>query len=235
MFRDYFNNLHKVSAIILAAGSGSRFGEKKQFKELNGKPVWSYSLNTFIKSGCVDELILAVPINSSGTLKQSQVFKLLNKKSNIKLVTGGKSRKDSVLNGLKAVKKSNNIVCIHDAARPFIKRFYIKDSIESCGECDGAIIAIPIVDTVKKADNMFIKNTIDRESLWMAQTPQTFKKEMLLHAIKTYPNLDITDESMLMEEAGFKIKLIQGDYSNFKITNEIDWELAKVIAGEKKL
>ena len=82
---------------------------------------------------------------------------------------------------------------------------------------------------------MFIKNTIDRGSLWMAQTPQTFKKKMLLHAIKTYPNLNITDESMLMEEADFKIKLIQGDYSNFKITNEIDWKLAKVIVGENNL
>ena len=227
--------MDKVSAIILAAGNGTRFGEKKQFKELNGKPVWFHSLNTFIKSGYVNELILVVPGNSSVTLKQSQVFKLLNKKNIIKLVSGGESRKDSVLNGLKAVKKSNNIVCIHDAARPFIKPFYIKDLIESCRECDGAIIAIPAVDTVKKADNMYIKNTIDRESLWMAQTPQTFKKEMLLHAIKTYPNLNITDESMLMEEAGFKIKLIQGDYLNFKITNEIDWKLAKVIVGENKL
>ena len=227
--------MDKVSAIILAAGNGSRFGEKKQFKELNGKPVWFYSLNTFIKSGYVNELILVVPSNSSVTLKQSQVFNLLNKKNNVKLVSGGESRKDSVVNGLKAVKKSNNIVCIHDAARPFIKPFYIKDSIESCRECDGAIIAIPAVDTVKKSDNMFIKNTIDRGSLWMAQTPQTFKKEMLLHAIKTYPNLNITDESMLMERAGFKIKLIQGDHSNFKITNEIDWKLAEVIMGENKL
>ena len=227
--------MDKVSAIILAAGNGTRFGEKKQFKKLNGKPVWFYSLNTFIKSGYVNELILVVPCNSSVTLIQSQVFKSLNKKNSIKLVSGGESRKDSVLNGLKAVKKSNNIVCIHDAARPFIKPFYIKDSIESCRQCDGAIIAIPAVDTVKKADNMYIKNTIDRESLWMAQTPQTFKKEMLLHAIKTYPNLNITDESMLMEEADFKIKLIQGDYLNIKITNQIDWKLAKVIAGENKL
>ena len=85
------------------------------------------------------------------------------------------------------------------------------------------------IDTVKKADNQIIKNTIDRESLWMAQTPQTFKKEKLLSAIKISSQLNITDESMLMEEANFKIKLIEGDQSNFKITNKIDWELAKVI------
>ena len=223
--------MNKVSAIILAAGSCSRFGEKKQFKKLNGKPIWAYSLNAFIKSKCVDDLILVIPNESLETFKQSQVFTSLNKKNNIKLVPGGESRKDSVFNGLKAVKKANDIVCIHDAARPFIKTSYIKHTIEACSELDGAIIAIPAVDTVKKADNQLIKNTFDRASLWMAQTPQTFKKEKLLYAIKNFSHLNITDESMLMEEANFKIKLIEGDYSNFKITNEIDWELAKVIVG----
>ena len=221
--------MNKVSAIILAAGSGSRFGEIKQFKELNGKPIWVYSINTFILSECVDELILVIPNYSLETLKKSQIFISLNKKDNIKLVSGGESRKDSVINGLKSVKEENDIVCIHDAARPFIKTSYIKYSIDACSEFDGAIIAIPAVDTVKKADNQLIKNTIDRESLWMAQTPQTFKKDKLLYAIKNFSHLNITDESMLMEEANFKIKLIQGDQSNFKITNAIDWELAKVI------
>ena len=221
--------MNKVSAIILAAGSGSRFGEIKQFKELNGKPIWVYSINTFILSECVDELILVIPNYSLETLKKSQIFISLNKKDNIKLVSGGESRKDSVINGLKSVKEENDIVCIHDAARPFIKTSYIKYSIDACSEFDGAIIAIPAVDTVKKADNQLIKNTIDRESLWMAQTPQTFKKDKLLYAIKNFSHLNITDESILMEEANFKIKLIKGDQSNFKITNAIDWELAKVI------
>ena len=221
--------MNKVSAIILAAGSGSRFGEKKQFKKLNGKPIWAYSLNAFIKFKCVDDLILVIPNESLGAFKQSQVFISLNKKNNIKLVPGGESRKDSVFNGLNAVKKTSDIICIHDAARPFIKTSYIKYSIDACSKFDGAIIAIPAVDTVKKADDQLIKNTIDRESLWMAQTPQTFKKDKLLYAIKVSSYLNITDESMLMEEANFKVKLIEGDHSNFKITNEIDWELAKVI------
>ena len=229
MFRGHFKNLDKVSAIILAAGRGSRFGEKKQFKKLNGKPIWFYSLNTFIQSESVDELILVIPNDSLETLKQSQVFTSLNKTNNIKLVSGGESRKDSVFNGLKVVKKAIDIVCIHDAARPFIKASYIKHSVEACSEFDGAIIAIPSVDTVKKVDKQIIKNTIDRESLWMAQTPQTFKKDKLLYAIKNSSHLNITDESMLMEEANFKIKLIEGDQYNFKITNEIDWELAKVM------
>ena len=86
---------------------------------------------------------------------------------------------------------------------------------------------------MKKVDNNLIKNTINRESLWMAQTPQTFKKGKLLYAIKNFSHLNITDESMLMEEANFKIKLIEGDQYNFKITNEIDWELAKFIVEKK--
>jgi len=225
--------LDKVSAIILAAGSGSRFGAKKQFKKLNENPIWVYSLNTFIRSECVDELILVIPNDSLETLKKSQAFTSLNKKNNIKLVSGGESRKDSVINGLRVVKKANNIVCIHDAARPFIKTSYIKNSIDACSEFDGAIIAVPTVDTVKKVDNNLIKNTINRESLWMAQTPQTFKKGKLLYAIKNFSHLNITDESMLMEEANFKIKLIEGDQYNFKITNEIDWELAKFIVEKK--
>ena len=227
--------MDKVSVIILAAGSGSRFGEKKQFKELNKKPIWVYSLNTFIRSKCIDELILVIPNDSLETLKKSQAFTSLNKKNNIKLVSGGESRKDSVINGLRVVKKANNIVCIHDAARPFIKISYIKNSIDACSEFDGAIIAVPTVDTVKKVDNNLIKNTINRESLWMAQTPQTFKKGKLLYAIKNFSHLNITDESMLMEEANFKIKLIEGDQYNFKITNEIDWELAKFIVEKNKL
>ena len=222
--------MNKVSAIILAAGSGSRFGEKKQFKELNGKPIWAHSINVFIQSKCIDEIILVIPNDSLETLKQSQAFNSLSKKNKIELISGGESRKDSVLKGRKIVKKTNEIVCIHDAARPFIKTSYIKHSIEACSEFDGAIIAIPAVDTVKKADKQVIKNTIDRASLWMAQTPQTFKKEKLLYAIKNFSHLNITDESMLMEEANFKIKLIEGDHSNFKITNEIDWKIAKVIA-----
>ena len=225
--------MDKVSAIILAAGSGSRFGAKKQFKKLNENPIWVYSLNTFIRSECVDELILVIPNDSLETLKKSQAFTSLNKKNNIKLVLGGESRKDSVINGLRVVKKANNIVCIHDAARPFIKTSYIKNSIDACSEFDGAIIAVPTVDTVKKVDNNLIKNTINRESLWMAQTPQTFKKGKLLYAIKNSSHLNITDESMLMEEANFKIKLIEGDQYNFKITNEIDWELAKFIVEKK--
>ena len=98
---------------------------------------------------------------------------------------------------------------------------------------DGSILAIPSTDTVKKIQDGFVEKTIDRNSIWMAQTPQAFQKDKLLRAIELGSNVKVTDESTLMELAGFKIKIISGDSSNLKITRKIDWELAKIIESEK--
>jgi len=225
--------LNKVSAIILAAGSGTRFEEKKQFKKLNGNPIWTISLDTFINSNCFQEFILVVSKDSLNELKNSEEFYHFSKIINIKLVCGGESRQDSVFNGLKSVDENNNIICIHDAARPFVKQKHIRDVIEACSDFDGSILAIPAIDTVKKIQDGIVEKTIDRDSIWMAQTPQAFQKDKLLHAIEVVSNIKITDESTLMELAGFKIKIISGDSSNLKITRKIDWELAKIIESEK--
>ena len=148
-------------------------------------------------------------------------------------VSGGESRQESVYNGLQTVDENNNIICIHDAARPFVKQKYIRDVIGACLDFDGSILAIPSTDTVKKIQDGFVEKTIDRDSIWMAQTPQAFQKDKLLHAIELGSNVKITDESTLMELAGFKIKIISGDSSNLKITRKIDWELAKIIESGK--
>ena len=225
--------MNKVSAIILAAGSGSRFGEKKQFKKLNGNPIWTYSLNTFIKSNCFQEFILVVSRESMNGLKDSEEFHQFSKTINIKLVCGAKSRQGSVNSGLESVDKNNNIICIHDAARPFVNQEHIEVVIEACSEFDGSVLAIPVTDTIKLIQGGVVETTTDRKSTWMAQTPQAFHKEKLLHAIDLHSNLKVTDESTLMELAGFKIKIIEGSSSNFKITRKIDWDLAKIIESEK--
>ena len=225
--------MEKVSAIILAAGSGSRFGEKKQFKKLNGSSIWTYSLDTFNKSNCFQEFILIVSKDSLNGLKDSEEFYQFSKTVNIKLACGGESRQDSVYNGLQLVNENNNIICIHDAARPFVKQEHIRGVIEACSIYDGSILAIPATDTIKKMQDGIVEKTIDRDSIWMAQTPQAFQKDKLLHAIELGSNIKITDESTLMELAGFKIKIISGDSSNLKITRKIDWELAKIIESEK--
>ena len=225
--------MNKVSAIILAAGSGSRFGEKKQFKKLNGNPIWTYSLNTFIDSNCFQEFILVASRDSLNVLKDSEEFYKFSKTINIKLVCGGESRQDSVNSGLKSVDKNNDIVCIHDAARPFVNQKHIKVVIEACSEFDGSILAIPSTDTTKLIQDGIIQRTIDRKSIWMAQTPQVFHKDKLLYAMELHSNLKVTDESMFMELAGFKIKIIEGNSSNLKITRKMDWDLAKIIEREK--
>ena len=233
MSRNLIFGLNKVSAIILAAGSGRRFGEKKQFKRLNGRPVWTYSLNTFIGSNCFTEFILVVSEEFLNDLKDSKEFYRFSKTTNIKLVCGGELRQDSVYSGLKLVDENNNIICIHDAARPFVKQKHIRDVVGACSDFDGSILAIPATDTIKKIQDGIIEKTIDRDSIWLAQTPQAFQKDKLLHAIELGSNIKITDESTLMERAGFKMKIISADSCNLKITRKIDWELAKIIESEK--
>jgi len=224
--------LNKVSAIILAAGSGTRFGEKKQFKNLNGNPIWTYSLKTFVQSKYVGEVILVIPQEFLSKIQSSQTIKKFSNQIDIKIVKGGKSRQDSVMYGLSVVKKKYNLVCIHDAARPFVRSSYIKKTIEACTEFDSSIVAVAATDTVKKVENEIIKKTIDRNYIWMAQTPQTFQKEKLLKAFKLFSQVNITDESMIMELAGFSTKIIEGDPNNLKITKALDWELAKLIEGK---
>ena len=223
----------KVSAIIPAAGSGSRFGEEKQFKILNGRPLWAYTLDPFIKSSLINEILFIVPETYINTVQSSESFIIASKKKEIKVIPGGPKRTDSVLNGLYSTKKTNGLVCIHDAARPFIRQSFITETVNSCKDFDGAVLAIPSVDTVKVVKDEIINKTIDRTIIWMAQTPQTFHRDKLLDAFKNNINVHVTDESVLMELSGYSIKIINGDAENFKITNKLDWELAKIIVDRK--
>ena len=223
----------KVSAIIPAAGSGSRFGEEKQFKILNGRPLWAYTLDPFIKSSLINEILFIVPETYINTVQSSESFIIASKKKEIKVIPGGPKRTDSVLNGLYLTKKTNDLVCIHDAARPFIRQSFITETVNSCKDFDGAVLAIPSVDTVKVVKDEIINKTIDRTIIWMAQTPQTFHRDKLLDAFKNNIKVHVTDESVLMELSGYSIKIINGDAENFKITNKLDWELAKIIVGRK--
>ena len=223
----------KVSAIIPAAGSGSRFGEEKQFKILRGRPLWAYTLDPFIKSSLINEIVFIVPETYINTVQSSESFIIASKKKEIKVIPGGSKRTDSVLNGLYSTKKTNGLVCIHDAARPFIRQSFITETVNSCKDFDGAVLAIPSVDTVKVVKDEIINKTIDRTIIWMAQTPQTFHRDKLLDAFKNNIKVHVTDESVLMELSGYSIKIINGDAENFKITNKLDWELAKIIVGRK--
>ena len=216
----------KVSAIILAAGSGSRFGEKKQFKQLKGVELYKYSLNKFLNCSLINEIVLAVPESRLADVKiEIESVKTLK---NILVVSGGPSRQVSVKNSVSAVSQHSDLVCIHDSARPFISEALIKQSINACLSNDGAIVAIPNYDTIKTCVSGYVEKTIDRNNTWMAQTPQVFWKTKLLKAIdfSEKNNATTTDESSMMESLDFQISVVKGNANNFKITFPEDWERA---------
>ena len=210
----------------MAAGSGSRFGEKKQFKLLKGITLYLYSLNKFLLCEDINEVILVVPESRLAVIKK-EIAKI-KKTKKVLVVNGGFRRQDSVKNGLLSVSNKSKLVCIHDGARPFVSEELIKQSIIICSKNDGAIVANPNFDTLKICEKGYVKKTIDRNSVWMAQTPQVFWKIKLLHAIaiSEEENMEVTDESSMMESLGYKISVVPGDHSNFKITSREDWERA---------
>ena len=217
----------KISAIIPAAGSGSRFGELKQFKDLAGQPLIFYSINLFIKCPIIDEVVVVVQEKYVKPIYHDILSISAGKP--IKSIAGGLNRQDSVQNGVLATDSENTLVCIHDAARPFVTEDLIITSVSTCEKYDGAIVALPSLDTVKLSEGEKIKETIDRKNVWFAQTPQTFQKTKLIQAFNMAKrrNLVVTDESTLMEHMGFSIGLVKGHANNFKITNKEDWERAE--------
>ena len=217
----------KVSAIIPAAGVGKRFGEKKQFKLLNGQSLLIHAIKPFIASDLVSEIVIVVPYEEIDKF-QDELGNILYSKSII-LVPGGNRRQDSVKNGVIASSNLTELVCIHDAVRPFISYKLIKKCIEACHQVDGSILATQSIDTVKYSENGEINHTLERKNIWLAQTPQVFWKDKLIKAMNNI-NLkvtNVTDEAYVMEKMGYKIVLVKGDRDNFKITTPNDWKLAK--------
>lgn len=220
----------KVSAIIPAAGSGERFGEEKQFKLLSGRPLFFHTLKLFLQSDYIDEIIVAVP--SANVDSNHRDVLSMSAGKPVKVVAGGTRRQDSVKNGIDVSDSDSTLVCVHDAARPFVTEDLIQRSISACEFADGAVVGIPSKDTVKFSENGLVKETLDREKIWLAQTPQCFHKNKLLQALyyAETENLTGTDESALMEAMGFSIKLVEGDSNNFKITTKDDWIRADIVA-----
>ena len=217
-----------ISAIITAAGSGQRFGETKQFKLLDGQPLYQYSIKVFLSVKIFDEVILVVPRDSQKTIEQ-EINSFSDKP--VKIINGGINRQDSVKNGIRASSVNSDLVVIHDAVRPFVTKKLIEDCISACSYSDGAIIAIPPVDTIKYSTSDIIEKTIDREFVWMAQTPQVFNKGKLLEAYENQSlnNSIFTDEASIMEGMGYSITIVPGTEQNFKITTRDDWNRAEAL------
>lgn len=214
--------LGKVGAVIPAAGAGKRFGEKKQFKNIGRRPLLFKTLKPFLDCDRIAELALVVPEEDLDQVHR-EIKSLVGAKP-VELVVGGHRRQDSVHNGVKALSADCILICIHDCVRPFVTEDLILKTINGCKHHDGCIVASKATDTIKKVNDGHVEKTLDRNEIWLAQTPQTFHRQILLKALE---NADVrgTDESMLVERIGGKISVVEGPPQNRKITNPEDWAL----------
>jgi 2-C-methyl-D-erythritol 4-phosphate cytidylyltransferase len=219
-----------ATAVIVAAGTGTRMNAPlpKQFLFLNDKPILFHTLKPFLAATLIDEIIIVV---HPDWLNRPEVKNCLPIKfdKSIRVVPGGEKRQNSVYNGISAISESAKIVVVHDGVRPFVTPEEIDETIRMCKSYDGAILAIPAVDTLKEVGNATIVRTIDRSNIWQAQTPQTFRKSILLRAFETAFSDGFigTDEASLVERIGGKIAVLNGRPENIKITCQYDLNIAK--------
>ena len=216
----------KTSAIIVAAGSGSRFNSEtpKQFLELAGRPILVHAIERFEAAPSVDEIILVLPdvhvtafdINRFGKIKT--------------VVAGGISRARSVLNGLNAITNEMALVAIHDGARPLVTVDEIERTIEKAKQTGAACLVAPVTDTIKSIRGDEITATLDRSKLRRALTPQVFKVALLRKAFEGVELDDtVTDECYLIEKLGHPIAIVEGSSRNIKITHPEDLLLAEAL------
>jgi 2-C-methyl-D-erythritol 4-phosphate cytidylyltransferase len=212
--------------IIPASGTGSRFGLKtpKQFYRLEGKEILIHTLNRFNPNKRIKSIFVSTGkeyVNKiSALIKKHKINKVEN------VCVGGKHRQDSVYNALKKINcKPDDIIIVHDAVRPFISDKLINKLMDESKKHDCVVPGLPLTNTIKKTDkNGIVIKTVPRENLWSIQTPQFFKYKKLIKAFELARKKKIigTDEAALMEYAGFKVKVVEGESSNVKITTRKD-------------
>ena len=213
-----------ADAIIVAAGSGLRFGAAKQFATLDGMPLYQHSLKTFACHPLIGRIVLVVAADDITRIESETLPVFFGKK--IEIALGGATRQDSFANGMQKFEElgSSEIILVHDAARPFVSTELITNVIGGILEFGSALAAIPVVDTLKNSDDGFSIGSIPRTNLWRAQTPQGGRFELLKQALETARTNShlATDEAELLECIGIKPLLVMGDDWNVKITYEKD-------------
>lgn len=224
------SKLGAVGAIIVAAGKGRRagLGYNKVLADLCGRPVLDYTISAFVNSKLVETVVLV--ISPEDEEEMTRICGPYCNELNFILVHGGAERQDSVFNGLKALPDHVDLVLIHDGARPFVDRKLIEDSIKNAMEYGAACAGLPARDTIKIAGNdKIVTATPERKYIWQAQTPQAFKKKIIIDAYKyAYENsIRETDDAGVAEKSGFKVVMFEGSYKNIKLTSHEDFLLAK--------
>ena len=218
--------------VIVAAETGSRMnmGINKQFIKLEGKEIIAYTIEKFYNNSNIEDIVVVVIEDESEFFKKEILDKYNFK--NVKIAYGGKERQDSVYNGLKLLDEKCDVVLIHDGARPFVSDKIIDKSIEEAKEHKAIVVGVPVKDTIKVIDNdKNIVDTPNRSVLWAVQTPQTFDYNILIDAYKdAFKNKFYgTDDAMLVERIGYKVKMLEGSYNNIKITTQEDLNIGSQI------
>ena len=220
----------KISAVIPAAGSGARMGNdiKKPYLKIGSKPILAHTLQVFEKSLLVDDIFVVIS-DEDRKLCEYEVINPYNFQKVAAVLPGGETRQASVFNGIKRTSDDTDIIIVHDGVRPFVTENIIEASVESATQWGAAIVAVPVKDTIKVADkDNFVSSTPGRNQLWAIQTPQVFRREILMkaHLYAQEQNIDATDDATLVERLGYKIKLVMGSYRNIKITTPEDLVIA---------
>ncbi|APR05482.1 2-C-methyl-D-erythritol 4-phosphate cytidylyltransferase [Thauera chlorobenzoica] len=223
-------------AIVPAAGSGSRMGavRPKQYLPLLGRPLIHHALATLCAAPAIDKVFVVLSVDDAEWARHD--WSALGSKL-VPLFCGGATRADSVLGGLRAIADEaaqSDWVLVHDAARPCLASWHIDKLIrELAGEEVGGLLAVPVADTLKRADEQrHVVETVARDSLWQAQTPQMFRYVMLRRALETAR--EVTDEASAIEMAGLRPRLVQGDATNLKVTYPLDLHLAEWILHNRR-
>lgn len=220
-------------AIVVAAGGGTRMNteESKQFMGLAGKPVLAHCLLAFESASSIDGIIVVVRSQDVDRCRKNIIERYGIKKLR-SIVTGGDRRQDSVMAGLMELPPEAEAVCIHDGARPFVTEEQIERILSLIGEFDGVVLGIPVVDTIKRADvDDVIIETLNRQGLWLIQTPQAFRPQTIFKAYQQarIDSIIATDDAVLVERIGGRIKIEPGSQSNMKITHPEDLMIAEML------
>ncbi len=217
----------RVAGIIVAGGSSTRMSLDKLWADLGDQPLLAHSLRTFAAAGCCDNLILIVAAG-----QRERALDLLDRLGvTARIAIGGAQRQDSVRAGLAAAADADWVV-IHDAARPLVTADLIQRGIAAAQETGAAIAAMPAIDTIKIVEAGRVVDTPPRASLWQAQTPQVFRRALLLEAHEAATS-SATDDAALVEARGGIVRVFEGSYSNLKVTTDIDLVVARALLAAR--
>lgn len=226
-----------VVAIIPAAGEGRRMGGvvKKQFLHLDGIPILAHTLGVFDASPEIDGVVLVAAAQERNILDKEILASYPCDKL-LRVVDGGRERQESVARGLDAVPQECDLVVVHDGVRPLVDTELLSSVVKTAQQHGAAIAAIPAGDTVKRGQRGLVTETLEREIIWLAQTPQAFHTSLLRQAYEeAYRHqVLVTDDAALIERLGVKVHLVTGSVENIKVTTPIDLVVAEAILAHRR-